>query len=344
MASIRKRDGKYQARVVRQGHKPIAKSFISKTEAIRWARQTEVAMERGAFGSHTGTDTLRDLLLRYKTEVTPTKKNARSEGYLLDAWSNAELASRLVKLVHPEDIAKWRDKRLAAGAATGTIRNALAALSAVYRHASMEWGHNYLDNPVMKLKRPAPCRARSRRVSQNELTAIKAATESQELPTIIDLAIETGMRLSEIVGLVWRNIDMHIGTAHLPDTKNGDTRTVPLSSKAVSVLTQWRSLQVVLRLDGRVFSISPHAVSVAFRRAVKRADGVSVNDIEANQSGNYGFLKGIRFHDLRHEAITRMFELGLNPIEVSAVSGHRTMQMLKRYSHLKPEELAKKLG
>ena len=344
MASIRKRDGKYQARVVRKGHRPIAKSFINRVDAVRWARHMEVAIEQGAVHPQTGKIALRDLLLRYKREVTPTKKNARSEGYLLDAWMREELVSRVIEQVRPEDLAKWRDKRLAEGTASGTIRNALAALSAVFRHAATEWGYGAIENPVMKLKRPAPGRARSRRVTEKELAAIKAATESRELPSIADLAVESGMRLSEIAGLKWKNIDLNIRTALLPDTKNGDARTVPLSSKAISVLTQWRTAQVVLQLDGRVFSISPHAVTVAFRRAVKRARGAHVEGVQIEGSGSQRFLANIRFHDLRHEAITRLFELGLNPIEVASVSGHRTMQMLKRYSHLKPEELAKKLG
>ncbi len=344
MASIRKRDGKFQARVVRHGHRAVAKSFINRADAVRWAKHLEVAIEQGAAHPHTGKVALSTLLLRYKNEVTPTKKNAKSEGYLLDAWIREDLASRLIEQVRPEDLGKWRDKRLGEGTASGTIRNALAALSAVFRHASAEWGYGAVTNPVMKLKRPAPGRARSRRVSEEEIVAIKAATESRELPPIVDLAVESGMRLSEIVGLKWKNIDLNIRTALLPDTKNGDSRTVPLSSKAISVLAQLRGAQVVHQLDGRVFAITPHAVTVAFRRAVKRAREILPGGIDRGASGSQSFLADLRFHDLRHEAITRLFELGLNPIEVASVSGHRTMQMLKRYSHLKAEELAKKLG
>lgn len=342
MASIRKRDGKYQARVVRKGHRPIAKSFINRVDAVRWARHMEVAIEQGATHPHTGKVALSALLLRYKNEVTPTKKNAKSEGYLLDAWIREDLATQFIEQVRPEDLARWRDKRLAGGTASGTIRNALAALSAVFRHTSAEWGFGALTNPVMKLKRPAPGRARSRRVSDEEIVAIKASTKSRELPSIVDLAVESGMRLSEIVGLKWKNIDLNLRTALLTDTKNGDAREVPLSSRAISVLTRRYNTQVVQRMDGRVFAITPHAVTVAFRRAVKRARVMPGGGI--TREATCSFLAELRFHDLRHEAITRLFEFGLNPIEVASVSGHRTMQMLLRYSHLRATDLAKKLG
>ena len=117
---------------------------------------------------------------------------------------------------------------MAAGRAGSTVRNDLNTLSAVYRHAASEWGYEQLDNPVSQLRRPSLNPGRSRRVSTLELDAIKSNTESGALPAIINLAVETGMRLSEIVGLRWINIDLEQRTALLPTTKNGHRRIVPL--------------------------------------------------------------------------------------------------------------------
>ncbi len=343
MASIRKRDGKYQVRVIRQGHKALAKTFISRAEAVRWGRQMEVMIEQGVIRPETSRLRLADLIQRYLIEVTPAKKNARSEACLLAAWKNWECADRTLNRICVADLALWRDRKLATGISTGTVRNALAALSAVYRHASLDWGMDWLVNPVMRLKRPAPGKARTRRVSEPELFAIKTHTGSADLPPLIDLAVETGMRLSELVNLRWEYVNLKERTVHLPDTKNGDPRTVPLSSTAIATLEALRSGPIV-RLNGRLFDLSSHAVTVAFRRAVKRARAAHLKELSGRGITDDGLLSNLRFHDLRHEAVSRLFERGLNVLEVGTISGHKTLQMLKRYTHLKATELVKKLG
>ncbi len=344
MASIRKRSGKYQARVLIEGRKYIAKTFLCREDAIRWARKVEVAVERGDVDPQSSNVPLRDLIKRYLSTVTPAKKNCRSESYLLKVWMGQEFTSKSAYKVDQKDLVSWREQRLAAGISTGTVRNALAALSAVYRHAAQDWGMDRLENPVMRMKRPLPCRARSRRVSEVELEAIKGAASIPELPVIIGLAIETGMRLSELVNLVWNNIDLRARTVYLPDTKNGESRTVPLSSRAVQLLENEKR-GPIQRLDGRVFGCKPEAITVQFRKSVQRARAKHIESMAAVSSVRKDqFLIDLRFHDLRHEAVSRLFERGLNMLEVSAISGHKSLQMLKRYTHLKAEDLVKKLG
>ena len=322
----------------------MARSFLNRADAVRWARQTEVNLERGAVETPTSTVTLMALIARYAKEVTPAKKNAVGEGYILGRWQREVFCSSPAASVSAADLATWRDKRLAEGISTGTVRNALAALSAVYRHAAFEWAMDRLENPVMHLKRPPPCRARTRRVSQAEIDAIKAETGSSELPVLIDLAVETSMRLSEIVNLTWGNVNLQARTAHLPDTKNGEARTIPLSTRALASLTGQKS-HPIQRIDGRVFSSTPHAVTVAFRRAVQRGRQIHLDELRTKgMTDQQGFLTDLRFHDLRHEAVSRLFELGLNVIEVGSISGHKTLQMLRRYTHLKAVDLVKKLG
>lgn len=344
MSSIRKRDGKYQVRVVRVGHKSLARTFTSREDALRWARKVEVAIERGDFEYQATSVPLRDLIKRYLSKVTPTKKNSRSESYLLKVWMAQDFTSKSAYKVDQKDLVAWREQRLAKGISTGTVRNALAALSAVYRHAAQDWGMDRLENPVMRMKRPLPCKARSRRVSEAELGAIKSSACTAELPIIIDLAVETGMRLSELVNLTWSNVDLTARTAHLSDTKNGEARTVPLSSKAQQILVKKRS-GPIQRLDGRVFDSKPEAVTVHFKKSVQRARCKYIEYTKSINSAHQDqFLVDIRFHDLRHEAVSRLFERGLNMLEVSAISGHKSLQMLKRYTHLKAEDLVKKLG
>ena len=130
------------------------------------------------------------------------------------------------------------------------------------------------------------------------------------------------MRRAELVSIEWRNIDLENRFLILPDTKNGESRAVPLSSKALSLIQG-----VARNPTGKVFVSKPNSVSQGFIRACKRAG-----------------LEDLRFHDLRHEATSRFFELGLNTMEVSAITGHKTLSMLKRYTHLKAKDLALKLG
>jgi integrase len=140
------------------------------------------------------------------------------------------------------------------------------------------------------------------------------------------------MRLSELVNMRWRYVDMTTRIAYLPDTKNGHPRVIPLSSRALTTLQNLA--QRTAERDDRLFRLTPHAVTVAFRRACKR--------IRRDSEGR--LCVDLRFHDLRHEAVSRLFERGLNPIEVASISGHRSMQMLARYTHLQATGLLERLG
>jgi len=333
MATIRKRNGKFQARIQRRGFPDLAKTFLTRRGALQWARHMEIGVEGTHLHRPTKQLTVGDLVTRYLAEQTPHKKGARTERLRLKAWARGRLGALIVDDLRPTMLAEWRDQRLASGLSGSTVRNDLNTLSAVYRHAASEWGYHGLENPVARLKRPSPGKARTRRPSDVELAAVKAATRSPDLAALIDLAVETAMRLSELVNLRWQDIDLTARLAHLPETKNGHSRTVPLSVKAFATFYELKS-RGTQRLDGRVFDLAPHSVTVAFRRACKRVCRESDGQLAAN----------LRFHDLRHEAVSRLFERGLNPIEVATISGHRSMQMLARYTHIRPTSLLDKLG
>jgi integrase len=190
----------------------------------------------------------------------------------------------------------------------------------VFEVARKEWGI-YVHNPVRDIKLPPGGRPRDRRLQPGEetrlFTACREARNRWLLP-MVQLALDTAMRQGELRRLRWEHIDLHRRTAHLPDTKNGEARTVPLSSTAVAVL---RALPRALHCD--VFpGVTTEAVERSYMRAIRRA--------------------GI--HDLRHEATTRLFEKGLNIMEVASITGHKDLRMLRRYTHLKAEDLARKLS
>lgn len=349
MATFRKR-GEYswEAQIRRKGHPTLTKTFIYRQDAEAWARMVESEIERGVFISRSAAEstTLKDALERYEREITSGKRCADKETYILKHFTASKLAPRALATIRSADIAKWRDDRLTT-VSPATVRRELVVLGHVFTIARKDWGMESLVNPVEGTTRPKEPRGRDRRISNAELDAIITASESAELPAIIRLAVETGMRRGEIVGLEWQDIDLDRQVAHLSETKNGEPRDVPLSMAAVQTL---RSLIASDRdeasepLAGVVFRSQPNTVTQAFIRAVKRARRDYEDECKkSGQKPNPEHLVGIRLHDGRHEGTSRFFEKGLDVMEVASITGHKDLRMLKRYTHLRAEDIAKKL-
>ncbi len=330
MANLRKLDsGRWQVQVRRAGLKPLAKSFDTKSDAKRWARTLESEMDRGIFVDRTEAErtTMAELIDRYRLEVTPMKKSARNEAQRLNQLRQHFGAFSLAA-IRSTHIADYRDARLAAGLAGATVVKELNTLSHLFDVAVKDWGIPMVANPAKLVRRPQVARGRDRRLSGPEESHLMEAckgTRAPMLAPVVRFAIETGMRMGEILSLHWADVDLSARVATLNDTKTGDARQVPLSTAAVAALS---GLPRHIK-DGRVFWTWKRADSLenVWRRTVHAAD-----------------IEDLRFHDLRHEAVSRFFELGLNPMEVAAISGHKTLQMLKRYTHLKASELVKKLA
>ena len=325
MATFRKRSSSWQARIQRKGFPDITKSFPSKSEAIHWAKQVESEIHLGIYqlGPNPNDTTLGELLIRYLENITPYKKGFQAETFRINSWLRSPLSLRYISTLRGADFAIWRDKRLKSGLSGSTVKLDLAVISHLYNIARTEWGFEGLSNPIQSIRSPKLARGRDRRLLAGELQKLMTALdETHEVKVIVQLAIETGMRRSELLSIQWHNIDLENRFLILPDTKNGDTRAVPLSSKALSLINE-----VARNSTGKVFISKPNSVSQGFSRACRRAG-----------------LENLRFHDLRHEATSRFFELGLNTMEVSAITGHKTLSMLKRYTHLKAKDLALKLG
>lgn len=333
MPTIQKRqrqDGTHSYRVlVRiEGHETLTKTFARLTDAREWGRTMEHRIKvEGAVSSAAQRTTLADALDRYAREVTPLKKGKRAELIRVKVWKRHKIAARfLSRLQDGAAFAEHRDARRAEGVAENTIRLELALIGHLFEVARTEWGMTNLVNPIRNIKLPKGSKERTRRLEGDEEARLMAAL-AQEGPLYAPLAafaIETAARQGELLGLSWAAVDVPGGAMHFPDTKNGTARTVPLSSRAIELL---KALPRALDAGAPVFPVSADEVQRAFRRACTAAG-----------------IEGLRFHDLRHEAVSRLFERGLSLPEVAAISGHRTWSQLKRYTQLKPTELSKKLG
>ncbi len=357
MATFQQREGgRWQAKVRRRGHPVQSRTFTKKTDAEAWARKVESELERGVWRDTAEAErtTLAEALERYGREVTPRKKGAEQEIYRVRALRRLPLARRSLASIRGADIAEFRDAELTRLAPSSVVKQ-LALLSHLFEVARKEWGIE-VDNPVRKISKPKFDNSRSRRLSDEEARYLLAAVDdpgpsvkaksgerrNEWMPLIVRWALETAMRQGEILALDWRHVDLEKRTAHLPETKNGTARTVPLSSAAVALIEGSGNVKRMRR--GRVFPTTASALKQSFARAVARGRREYEKDCAARGgSPAPGFLEDLHFHDLRHEATSRLAER-LQMHELMRVTGHKDTRMLARYYHPRPEDLAKKLG
>ncbi len=332
MSSIRKRGEKWQARVHRKDHKPVVQSFNTKADAVKWARNVESQLDLGVLAPKQSMPRMISVLGRYLEEVTPTKKGVKQERNRIRQLQKSKLADMTMDKITSETIAQYRDTRLKTVSAN-TVRIELALISVLFEQCRKEWGFA-LTNPVRGIRIPKPGKPRQRRLEAGEEEALLAACRTSRayyLHSFVVLAIETGMRFGELLGIRWEHVNLAKRTIFLPDTKNGHPRTVPLSTRAIEAIQE-----LPRGINGKLFLSGYMAIHDAFNLAVTKG--------QATRPDSVTFLRELRFHDLRHEAVSRLFEKGLNPLEVGMVSGHRTLAMLQRYAHLRADEVIKKLA
>lgn len=347
MAYITKR-GEYQwrARIRRLGYPEQSKTFTTKADAEAWGRLIEGEIDRGVFVSRTEAEntTLLDALDRYSKEITPKKKGSAQELTRIRRWQSSDLGARFLATIKGSDLAKFRDDRRTAGKAENTIRLDLALISHLFETARREWGMQSLTNPVKNITLPRGSKQRDRRLSPTEEKYLLSAcgkTVQTTMRPIVELALETAMRQGEILKLTWRTVDLGKRLIFLADTKNGESRYVPLSKRAIEVLN---SLPRAID-GGKIFQISQDRLIRTFQRACAIGKTDYLEDCKKAKTDPISeFLDNLRFHDLRHEATTRFFEKGLDMMEVSTITGHKSLQMLRRYTHLRAEDLALKLN
>ena len=323
MASFRFRNNRWQARVQRKGQKDLAKSFLNKPDAEKWARSVEIEIDRGTFiNTDFAQKTLfKEILQKYLDDVAPNMRSADTQAIRVKKLMKHPIAEVNMANLSSRHIAEYRDERLKLNKPNTVIRE-LAVLSSIINHARREWGLN-ITNPVTMIRKPSSTQGRDRILNNEELTRLYIQLEliSPWYKPLVELALETAMRRGELMSLFWVNINFEKSVAFLPMTKNGQSRNVPLSTKAIGILKS-----IPRNIEGQVFPLNKQTVSILFLRATQRAE-----------------IENFHFHDLRHMAITRLASVFSNLMELASISGHKSLSMLKRYTHFKAEDLAKKM-
>ncbi len=339
MASIEKRvtdDGKssYRVKIRLKGFPVQSATFERLTDAKKWAQSTEAAIKEGRHfkTSEAKRRTLGELIDRYIRDVLPSKpKNARNQLQQF-VWWREQIGTYALADITPALIAEYRDK-LAGGVtlrgtqrSPATVNRYLAALSHAFTIAVKEWGW-IEDSPMRKVTKPKESRGRVRFLSDEERARLlKACKESSNpyLYTVVVLALSTGMRQGEIMGLTWDDVDLNKGRAILHETKNGERRAVAITGHALEVL---KELSKVRRIDCKLIFPSkeirpqkpqkPIDLRTPWEVALKKAE-----------------ISDFKFHDLRHSAASYLAMNGASLAEIAEVLGHKTLQMVKRYAHL----------
>ena len=337
MASILKRGPyQFQATIRLKGFQSQSRTFETKREAEAWATIVESEMIRGVFvhqEKEAEQTSLRTALERYRDEIVPLKRHPYQENGRINRWLKNDLCNRSLASLRGVDFAQYRDKRRRDGRAENTIRLELQLINHLFEIARKEWGMESLSNPLNNIRKPSNSNARSRRLEADEYARIHeqlSKSSNRYAAPAFDLAIETSLRRGTLFNLRWEWINLstrmiRFPTHMLTTANKGIPAVLPLSNKAVSVL---RSLYMgdEQPKQGLILDTTANAIGIIWHKCLKK---LGITDLH--------------WHDLRHEAASRLFEKGLHPMEVASITGHRSMQMLKRYTHLRPENLLAKL-
>ena len=314
MATLCKRNDKWHVQIRRKDHPSRTKSFISKKTAEKWVRETENRIDQG-YLHQSATKlslTLKELIIRYVADVLVKKRGCVNETIILRAFMRQPFVNKPLIQITSEDFAQYRDRRLE-HVKPATLLRELCIVQHLYSTAKKEWGFD-IPNPIKNIQKPRLNNRRERRLTKEEYEFLITDSNHRTLRNIIVVAIETAMRRSEILHVQSENIKGQI--LLIPRTKNGHSRTIPLTKKA----------KCILENSFLPFPMSANALGLAWKRLRER-----------------GNIKDLHFHDLRHEAISRFFEKGLSIPEVALISGHKDVRMLFRYTHLRAGDIVKKL-
>jgi integrase len=284
-------------------------------------------------------NTLGVMLEKYAKEVTINKKSAKSEHNRILMILRYDIADLPIELVNRDAILRFIVQIRKRKITDCTLRKYLMVLSALFTTMSKRWGMT-VSNPLSVIEMPSNGKSRERRVEPGEVERIIGSVKSSHpIKELLTLSIETACRRGELLNLLWKDVDSDNRIAVLRDTKNTETRVIPLSQVAVNMLSSIKSNK-----EGLVFSISKHSINSAWIYARKRARAEYEKECLAkNIEPKADYISGLRWHDLRHEGTSRLFEHGLDLMEVASITGHKTLSMLRNYTHLKASNLAQKL-
>ena len=333
MATIRKIKRKngivWKAEVRRRGVSDYA-TFDSREEAVSWAANREHEVLHSIGVEKVAPDySFQQAVDRYLAEVVPLHRGSSKEDIRLKRIAqNSGLASYPLRNITTAMLAQWRDKRSAEVSAASVIRE-MTTLRSMFEIARREW--QWIEtNPMRDVSRPKKPRARDRLIKQAEIDAIVAelgwqagtppSGVKQFVAVMFLLAIETAMRAGELLSLTWEDVDLVSRVASLSETKNGDARQVPLSSRAVELFGY------LPRVDARCLPINPGTRDTVFRRAVIACG-----------------IKNLHFHDSRAEALTRLSRK-VDVLTLARIVGHRDPRSLMVYYRESASDIAARLG
>ncbi len=347
MPTITKRGNRYRAQVRVDG-KSLSKTFTTRAEAAKWARASEVEIERGDH-QDASRITLKDLMDEYRRLTTAKKAFGRSKDAALLAIEKQLGKFRLTEL-RTATFLKYAETRENEGAGPTTIGIDLIFLGTVVRHAAPAMGLEKIAAAVLAglssaratlrhSGRVTKSQERTRRPTEGELKTLFAhwADKPRMATPLTDLvlfAIASAMRLGEIVRLDWADLNEAARTIIIrqrkhPTEKASNDQTVPLlagpcvfAGEVIDPLSIIKRQKTRWAAEGRIFPYNEKTVSTLFTRAV---DECKIDDLH--------------FHDLRHEAASLLFEAGYEVQQVALVTGHRDWNMLRRYTQIKPESL-----
>ena len=320
MAYIRKKRNKWSVRIKKKGYPLIYKSFVQKSDATKFAQQVESDMDRNIFEdySNAGNTTLKDILVKYRDEVTINKKGYKSEYYKINKLINNKIA--LISLLRLKGSHLSTLKRELSGKAPQTIKHYLQLVQVAWNTAKREWGiHLPAENPVSLISMPKVDNEREYVLTYNQYKELLNAC-SDYIKDFVIMLYETGARWSELAELAHSEVNLNSKQVTFLDTKNGDKRTIPVNDKAYAILLKYR-------FGKKVFNV---VYSKYYEHFVK-----------ARNKANLAYF---RSHDLRACFCTNALLSGLSIPETAALSGHKDWKMLKRYTRIKPEDLQDKVN
>ena len=319
MATIRNRNGRWHVQIRKANARSLSRTFTYRKDAELWVRESEREIELGSCvrsRKEMLNDTLEDLFARYEREIGVHKKSHAVERYYVRRILAQPFGKIPLHQLTPADIQMWIDGQRKTHRPSSIARSA-AFLSSVLNLAIRRWQYP-MQNPLAMVGKPAVKPPSITRISKGVLEALYKPDSL--VGWLVVFALETAMRRGEILSLTWQDIDKDKRLAYLRDTKNGHPRLIPLTDKALEAISHGDT-------DNEyIFPMTGNAVRLAWER-LKRRHGI----------------EGVRFHDLRHEAISRFFDMGLTVPEVASISGHRTVSMLFRYAHADIEVVRKRM-
>ena len=320
MAYIRKKRSKWSVQIKRKGYPIIYKSFIQKSDATRWAKQVESDMDRNIFEDYTtaSNTTLKDILVRYRDEITPNKKGHKSEVYRINKLLRHKIC--LVNLMRLKSSHVAGLKNDYKDLAPQTIKHYIQLISVAWNTAKREWGLTLpAQSPLVLVSMPVVNNEREYILTHKQYNDLVGSC-SDYIRDLVIMLYETGARYGELASLNHDNVKLDQRTIKFVDTKNGEDRTIPINDTVLDILKRYR-------FGPTVFNVEYGKFYEHFCRARKKVN-----------------LEFFRAHDLRACFITNALLSGMTIPKVAVLSGHKDWKMLKRYTRIKPEDLQEKVN